>query len=41
MSLVKRFSIDKARKIGYSPQFSLKKGVQNVVAWQRKEVLKH
>ena len=41
MSLVKRFSIDKARKIGYSPQFSLKKGVQNVVAWQRKEVLEH
>ena len=41
MSLVKRFSIEKARKIGYSPQVSLEQGVQKVVAWQRKEVLEH
>jgi len=41
MSLVKRFSIDKVRKLGYRPRISLKKGVHNVVEWQKKEVLRH
>lgn len=39
MSLVKRFSIDKIRKLGYSPQVSLEVGIKNVVDWQKKEVM--
>jgi dTDP-glucose 4,6-dehydratase len=41
MSLVKRFSIDKVRKLGYHPRVSLERGVQNVVEWQKREVLGH
>jgi nucleoside-diphosphate-sugar epimerase len=39
MSLVKRFSIDKVRKLGYQSRVSLKKGVHSIVEWQKKEVL--
>ena len=38
MSLVKRFSIEKIRKLGYSPQVSLEEGIKRVVEWQKKEV---
>lgn len=40
LSLVKKFSIDKIKSIGYEPKTSLKEGICRVAEWQRNEVLK-
>jgi nucleoside-diphosphate-sugar epimerase len=37
--LGKRFSIDKAKSIGYKPEVSLREGIHRVVNWQKKEML--
>jgi nucleoside-diphosphate-sugar epimerase len=39
LSLGKRFSIDKAKSIGYKPEVSLREGIHRVVDWQKKEML--
>jgi dTDP-glucose 4,6-dehydratase len=39
LSLGKRFSIDKAKSIGYKPEVSLREGIHRVVDWQKKETL--
>jgi nucleoside-diphosphate-sugar epimerase len=39
MSLVKRFSIYKVKRLGYNPRVSLRAGVRKVIEWQRQEVL--
>jgi dTDP-glucose 4,6-dehydratase len=38
LSLAKKFSITKARSLGYEPEISLREGIQRVAEWQRKEV---
>ncbi len=39
LSAIKRFSIDKLRKLGYNPHVSLRQGIHNVVEWQKNEVI--
>lgn len=40
LSLVKRFSIEKIKNLGYKPKISFREGVREVIKWQ-KEVLKN
>mgnify|MGYP001626175595 FL=1 len=40
LSLVKRFSIEKIKNLGYKPKVSFREGVREVIRWQ-KEVLKN
>ncbi|MGC8813782.1 NAD-dependent epimerase/dehydratase family protein [Dictyoglomus sp.] len=40
LSLVKRFSIEKIKNLGYKPKISFREGVREVIKWQR-EVLKN
>uniref|UniRef100_A0A7C3ML84 NAD(P)-dependent oxidoreductase n=1 Tax=Dictyoglomus thermophilum TaxID=14 RepID=A0A7C3ML84_DICTH len=35
LSLVKKFSIEKIKKIGYKPKVSLREGVKEVIKWQK------
>lgn len=40
-SLVKRFSVDKLKALGYKPKVSVRQGIRKVVGYQKKEMEKH